>query len=552
MRRGDPELDWWCGLWLCLLLLCAVPAQAGASSFVLQSLPGDASPADVLAGHHDHELGPPLAEPLIRGRRGETRWWRVITPEPRTAEDSPKLVLRSPFLARVQAWAPGKAAPARYALYGDDADPRHSHRALFVDLPQGIPAGSALWLRIDPGSRVAMQVSIEPLDQVRRDDLAYVAWRVFVLSVLSVLALLAFAFGIGTGEASFGWFGAMLCFAVLYTMSLGGDLRLVPWAEAVFGTTPQSSRIVGGLGVVCSNLFQRAYLGLPRKLRWAERALWFGSGLAMVTVVGSVFVDAGWLGRVGNIGLVLSAIVLFLASTRLAAGGDRAGRVVMVSWLPLMVLITLAALQMAGLWAGAAWLAQGLAGSFALAGLLLTIGLADKLVQLRRDLDRASARARADELTGMFNRSGIEGELRRVMQAAQARSMPVSIAFVDLDRFKQINDEHGHRVGDECLRIASQRILNQLRGRDIIGRYGGDEFLVVMPDTRLPDALAVAGHMRAAVSSRSLATAGVDVEGTLSIGVAELVPGESMESLVERADAALYASKDAGRNRVSG
>src|SRR5690606_12194092 len=128
----------------------------------------------------------------------------------------------------------------------------------------------------------------------------------------------------------------------------------------------------------------------------------------------------------------------------LALRGDRAGRVVMASWLPLMAFATLMATEMMGLWAGPTWLAQGLAGAFAVAGLLLMIGLADKLLELRRDRDHASAAALSDDLTGLCNRSGVEAELARAMQLASAAGTPLSIAFVDVDNFKAINDRHGH------------------------------------------------------------------------------------------------------------
>ena len=554
MRTGDWKcLPGWCSFWLCIVLLCAISASAGAT-VVLQPLAAQAGAvdaADVRSGRLDARLGPPAA-PVIQSRRGDVGWWRVTTTTPLAADDQPKLVLRSPFLNHVEAWAPGSDTPSHHALYGEHADSRYSHRALVVDLPQGIPAGEAVWLRVEGGSSLQMPVSIESLDQVHRHDLAYVAWRVFVLSVLSVLVLLAFAFRVGTGDSSFAWFGAMLCFAVLYLVAISGDLRLLPGAETVFGSSTRANRVVGGLGVVCSNLFQRAYLDLRGKLPALDRTLWIGTTLAAIAGIGSIFADAPWLGLLGNIGLMLSAALLLFGSTILALRGDRAGRVVMASWLPLMVFTTLVATEMMGLWTGPSWLAQGLAGSFALAGLLLTIGLADKLLELRRDRDHASALARADELTGMLNRTGIEFELRRVVEAAGADAGSASIAFVDVDHFKAINDAHGHSIGDECLRIVSQRIRNQLRDGDIIGRYGGDEFLVVLPHADLGDALAVARRMLASVNGRPLTINHLRLDGSLSIGVAEFARGESAEALVERADAALYASKQAGRNRVNG
>ncbi|GGK02579.1 GGDEF domain-containing protein [Luteimonas terricola] len=552
MGAGESKRQAWrCSLWLCLLLLLCVGSASASVPFVLQPLPGDADIADLRAGRFDDQLGPPSAQ-VIKGRGDTVGWWRLTTPEPLPADGSPKLVLGSPFLNHVQAWVPGSDHPAYHALYDEHADFNYSHRALVIDLPQGIPAGDAVWLRVEIGSSLQMPVSIEPLHQVHRDDLVHVAWRAFVLAVLLVLALLAFAFRFGTGDSSFAWFGAMLCSAVLYLVAVGGDARLLPGAEIVFGSSTRANVIFGGCGVVCSNLFQRAYLDLRGKLPRLDRMLWIGTAAAAVAGVGGAFFDAAWPSRIGNVGLMLSAALLLVGSTMLALRGDRAGRVVMASWLPLMVFTTLVATEVMGFWSGPPWLAQGLAGSFALAGLLLTIGLADKLLELRRDRDQASALARADELTGLLNRTGIESELRRSLQAAAASGAPMSIAFVDVDNFKPINDVHGHSIGDQCLRIVSQRIRNQLRGGDILGRYGGDEFLAVLPDTPMADALAVARRMLASVNGRPLTIDDLRFGGSLSIGVAEFIPGESAETLVERADAALYASKQAGRDRVTG
>ena len=546
---------YWSGVWL-LLVLCAWPLAAAATSagfpLVLQPLEvADAVGVDVAAlraGRLDGGLKPAVA-PVIQLRQGEVGWWRITSPVPVPAAERPQLLLRSPFVNRVQAWVPGRDGPVHAALYGEHADPTHAHRALVIELPQGLPAGAAVWLRVEGRSALPMQLAIEPLAQVHRDDLAYVAWRTLVLSVLVLLALLAFIFRIGTGESSFAWFGGMLCFAVLYLVAVGGDARLLPGAGYLFSTT-RAHVLVGGFGVVCSNLFQRSYLDLPGKLPGIDRLLWLGTALSASCGIGALVASARWQILAGNLGLILSSILLLAGSTILALRGDRPGRVVMASWLPLMVFTTLVATGHMGLWDAPPWLAQGLAGSFALASLLLAIGLADKLLELRRDRDHASALAVADKLTGLLNRSGIEAGLRQALQASGGGGL--CIAFVDLDDFKPVNDEYGHGVGDQCLRIVSQRVRNQLRAGDLIGRYGGDEFLVVLPATPLADALAVAERMRVSVRVRPLTIDQLRLRASLSIGVAESIPGDTVESLVERADAALYVSKQAGRNRVSG
>ncbi len=551
MRKGDLQCapTSWRGLWLCLLLLC--PAFAQATDLTIRQLADDPPAREVLAGAHDHRLESPPARQVIQQRGLSTYWWRIEAHDPVAAAGAPKLLLRSPFLYRVEAWVPGASTPSRHALYGADADPRYSHRALVIDLPRGLARGEAVWLRVQGKSATAMVPSISRLDEVHREDLGFAAWRAFILSIMGVLVLLALAFWIGTGERSYGWFGGMLCFAVLYVISIGGDLRMLPFADVVFGSTPQTNRIVGACGIICSNLFQRSYLDLPRRLPTLDVALWIGTGLAAVCGVASLFTAAGITAQIGNIALVLSAALLLAGSLVLAWRGDRPGRVVALSWFPLMVFASLGASEMMGAWVGPPWLNQGLAGSFALAGLLLTIGLADKLLQLRRDRDHASRQAQLDTVTKLLNRHGIEERLFVELDGVRRRGAPLSIAFVDLDHFKSINDEFGHSIGDQCLRIVSWRLRNLLRRHEAVGRYGGDEFLVVLPGCRQDEAQALAERMRVSVNCRPLTMTDASIHASLSIGVAELAPGESLDSLFERADTALYASKSAGRDRVS-
>lgn len=157
-----------------------------------------------------------------------------------------------------------------------------------------------------------------------------------------------------------------------------------------------------------------------------------------------------------------------------------------------------------------------------------------------------------DRLTGCFNREHcletLDGELRR----AKRSNRPLSIVMFDIDHFKTINDELGHLRGDEILRAVGAQLTRVLRSTDISCRYGGDEFLIILPDTHLPGAERVAETLRREIATLAIAGAGERVLAvTASIGLAATAPAElDVAALIKRTDEALYRAKRAGRNRV--
>ncbi len=155
-----------------------------------------------------------------------------------------------------------------------------------------------------------------------------------------------------------------------------------------------------------------------------------------------------------------------------------------------------------------------------------------------------------DALTGLFNRRFMFAQLSALISGARRHGRPVTVVMIDMDRFKALNDTHGHEAGDRALIAVATALRDRLRGEDYIGRLGGEEFLALLPDTGEAEAEAVAESLRRCVSQVEIATPeGGCVSVTASVGWATWA-GETPEELVRRADRALYAAKDAGRDLV--
>ena len=172
---------------------------------------------------------------------------------------------------------------------------------------------------------------------------------------------------------------------------------------------------------------------------------------------------------------------------------------------------------------------------------------------LRANLDHSLELAVTDQLTGLHNRRYMTGQLDALLQRAAAGGEPVSLLVIDIDHFKQVNDSFGHDAGDEVLREFAVRLASNVRAIDLPVRHGGEEFVVVMPDTELEDARRIAERIRLHVAGSPFRV--MDGEElltvTISIGVAcSAGAGDTASTLIKRADEAVYLAKSEGRNRV--
>jgi len=171
----------------------------------------------------------------------------------------------------------------------------------------------------------------------------------------------------------------------------------------------------------------------------------------------------------------------------------------------------------------------------------------EKLLAANRALE---IQAITDFLTGTLNRGAVMRRLKEEMVRSEREGTPLSVAILDIDHFKHVNDTYGHLAGDEALRAIVRRIQTVLRPYDILGRFGGEEFLLVFPAASTTDARAVCERVRASLETLDIRYQEHEFRITVSLGVASFTPGLVLDVLLGLADASLYRAKEKGRNRV--
>ncbi|HUL92091.1 MAG TPA: diguanylate cyclase [Burkholderiales bacterium] len=175
-----------------------------------------------------------------------------------------------------------------------------------------------------------------------------------------------------------------------------------------------------------------------------------------------------------------------------------------------------------------------------------------EIAALHEKLDRVSAQARHDVLTGALNRKGLDEALERELAIMRRKGSSLCVALLDIDNFKKLNDSRGHDTGDAALAHLAAVTRESMRLQDTFARYGGEEFVVLMPDTVLEDGIDAMTRLQRALTRRFFMAGMEKILITFSAGVVQLVPEESGQDAVKRADKAMYLAKRAGRNRVVG
>lgn len=369
-----------------------------------------------------------------------------------------------------------------------------------------------------------------------------------LMVTIAAMAMAATLIAVTWGERSDGiklWAGALGCLALAYVLFL---LR---------GRIPDAASILLGnalASVTTSLVLAAVYRFQGRALPWRAMLL---PPLALVLLLWLFLYDFGT--RVTLTALIMAGqsawVLRALHDRRSAAPGRGALLVMMAMGLQVGVLLVRAASS-----TSKAMGAQNMLQADAIQILTFVSAFATLLVASlgfifmhKERADEANRRLAAlDELTGVANRRSIIAALDRDAGRAIRTREPLAVMMLDIDFFKQINDTHGHLAGDQVLRSVVDVIRQRIRAQDIVGRYGGEEFLVVLCDTTAQGAQQLAEQLREAVQASRSAWNGERLAVTVSVGVfgGRLEPGDSWDQLIHAADLALYRAKQGGRNRV--
>jgi diguanylate cyclase len=178
----------------------------------------------------------------------------------------------------------------------------------------------------------------------------------------------------------------------------------------------------------------------------------------------------------------------------------------------------------------------------------------EKIENLRENLEVAEETGMRDSLTSLWNRRAFDKMLALQVESAPKKNSPLSIILADIDHFKRINDNFGHLIGDEILRLVASTISKNVKGRDFIARFGGEEFAIILPQTSLENAIKLAMQIKQQLEIQKwVVSKRNEVVGTItaSFGISQLQPGENRSGFLGRADKKLYEAKEAGRNRIA-
>ncbi|MET0536221.1 MAG: diguanylate cyclase [Steroidobacter sp.] len=554
---------WLCALGACLLAapaasIASSPAPAGSSNFTIQMLDPaitDSSADQITSGALDERFIP---YNFRTARKLERPFWlQLRAEESSTPGVVPTLNISKGRHLHIQAFAieDGRAVSLRTATQLPGF--RGMHQIVFA-LPDRLTAGQLLYVQVEPRGKgwEGLDFSTSTLEQTLATGAEHARMIALSFGALTAMALSSLLIWLVLSDRLLLLYGSLFSLQALYIAYLSGQGFEWPLLSLALPVLSYTWNVTAALSGAAACLFVREIADLrlysPRVhkifgwmagtfvvLAFANLAQHIGLGPLVATIGNLVFLGAA----------VFTLIVAFLAWQR----DNRAAGWFLIAWglLEGFTIATAIRLLVTDPEGAEGLLYYGLPLSMVSAAVLIALGVADRLRDQRLALSDAEKRAQTDPLTGVLNRRSLVERLEAACLRARARGLPIALLFMDLDHFKEINDSYGHPAGDACLRAIIDPIHAELRQSDVIGRYGGEEFVVILSSADVSAAQPIAERIRNRVSEVRVEGFGDPIRLTCSIGVATSdTLGVWGEHLIARADAAVYDAKRSGRNRV--
>jgi diguanylate cyclase (GGDEF)-like protein len=544
---------------LCLLMAAVTgfgAASVHAAAVVIERLDHDVASGVVsrlVGGAYDAEF---TVQPYaaITPSPDHAVWYRVRALSDWATPKPPLLSIADPQGLEIQAYAPPGYTGESHSIYDASVQTGFSRHALTIALPEGLRASDSIYLRVAPERPNPRRLELEDVTRARVADLARARMDVLFPALQLATVLVMLAFFLALRERMYGYFVAHVVLLVIWEMYTFGIGYEIPPFDLLAPLGARPTWLFCTTATIMMFLFSSEFLDLKQcapRIDRALRALCWPLGLLAFCAAIAPLSPGWWVEDVKSWILVVSSPLLIVAGVLSWHAGSRRGGFYLCAMVPGLLFMTARTLQLIMHWPLAPWLEFAMPAGFALSSVVLSFGLADHILSMRHERDVAHRLAEHDALTGVLNRRAIVARLRGAFGYARANDAPLSLLFLDLDHFKHVNDSYGHRAGDQCLRAVVDPIASELRQDDALGRYGGEEFLVVLPDVTARDAQAVAERIRTSVQDLPMLISGKRIDLTLSVGIASLAVGmHTPEDLIERADVALYRAKAGGRNRV--
>lgn len=542
---------------LLLIMLCIpLPLRAGDAALRgswLLAEPGQA-PAAVAADPRSFLAFDPSR--LYRFPRGKDGVWVRLEPggggwpaAPLTLE-----IPEPPFMTAVL-FGPDGSPVGTASLDAADTGRWQGHGRLAFLLTRSPGEGQSLLLHLQPDRSVfgPMRFVVRPLNEALVEDNRWLALTSASFATMVVMAVVVLLFAFRLRDAAFYCYvGYILGYALLQMIQSGfafQPLGLGAWLPNPLDV----ARVALGVSTALAVLFLDRFANLRYFAPLAHRVV-PSYGVAMLALTALSAFNLGpveALMRAIVNPLLLAGALLLLSSAIVALlRGSRYAGFFLVGWTPLLLVTALGSAQVSGGLSGWPGLNEAGIAAGAFEAVVLSLGLLDRTASMRTERDSARKLADMDSLTGLLNRRAWLSRVQPLIEQSFASDRALTLVFLDLDHFKSLNDCYGHGAGDAALVRVAETLRQTLRPGDIVSRFGGEEFVAALPACSESGARLIAERIRKGITELALTINPQGARLTASIGIASIRRRERMESLLARADKAMYEAKTRGRNQI--